>query len=83
MPVVTPSIAMKSMLVVYLPLALTPLLSTLVRPIGSAALSRLPDYLGNHVLVSMTALVIPQLVMVIAPIALMIAAFAAAAVLAG
>lgn len=34
---------MKEMLLVYLPLALTPLLNMLVRPIGSAALSRLPN----------------------------------------
>ena len=31
------------MFLVYIPLALTPLLNQLVRPIGSAALSRLPD----------------------------------------
>ncbi len=36
-------ITMKAMLLVYLPLAVTPLINTLVRPIGSAALSRLPD----------------------------------------
>jgi hypothetical protein len=34
---------MKTMIQVYFPLALTPLLNQLVRPIGSAALSRLPD----------------------------------------
>lgn len=43
MPAVNPSIAMKTMLLVYFPLALTPVLNMLVRPIGSAALSRLPD----------------------------------------
>lgn len=37
------AIAMRTMLQVYFPLALTPLLSQLVRPMGSAALSRLPD----------------------------------------
>ncbi len=34
---------LKEMFLVYLPLALTPLLNMMVRPIGSAALSRLPD----------------------------------------
>lgn len=34
---------LKEMVLVYLPLALTPLLNMMVRPIGSAALSRLPD----------------------------------------
>ncbi len=36
-------IRMKEMIAVYFPLAITPLLNQLVRPIGSAALSRLPD----------------------------------------
>ena len=43
MPAVSPFIPMKTMLLVYFPLALTPVLNQLVRPIGSAALSRLPD----------------------------------------
>ena len=34
---------LKEMFMVYLPLALTPLLNMMVRPIGSAALSRLPN----------------------------------------
>jgi hypothetical protein len=34
---------MQSMMLLYLPLAITPLLNTMVRPIGAAALSRLPD----------------------------------------
>ena len=42
-PPLAQAMSMKTMLMVYLPLAITPLLNTLVRPIGSAALSRLPD----------------------------------------
>jgi hypothetical protein len=42
-PPVEPPVQMKQMALLYLPLAITPLLQTLVRPIGSAALSRLPD----------------------------------------
>lgn len=45
-PAVEPGIkpvSMRSLLTLFLPLALTPLLNQLVRPIGSAALSRLPD----------------------------------------
>jgi hypothetical protein len=36
-------VQMKEMIAIYIPLALTPLLNQLVRPLGSAALSRLPD----------------------------------------
>jgi hypothetical protein len=36
-------VQMKEMIAIYFPLALTPLLNQLVRPLGSAALSRLPD----------------------------------------
>jgi hypothetical protein len=36
-------LSIKDLLLFYLPLALTPLLNMLIRPIGSAALSRMPD----------------------------------------
>lgn len=42
-PPLEPSVNMRQMVMLYLPLAVTPLLQSLVRPIGSAALSRLPE----------------------------------------
>lgn len=42
-PPLAQPVSQRSLLMLYLPLAITPLLNTLVRPIGSAALSRLPD----------------------------------------
>ena len=38
-----PPIGLKQMILFFIPLGITPLLNMLIRPIGSAALSRLPD----------------------------------------
>ncbi len=42
-PPVDPPIGLKQMILFFIPLGVTPLLNQLIRPIGSAALSRLPD----------------------------------------
>ena len=42
-PPVEPPIGLKQMILFFIPLGITPLLNMLIRPIGSAALSRLPD----------------------------------------
>jgi hypothetical protein len=42
-PPILPPVTLKAMILFFIPLGITPLLNMLIRPIGSAALSRMPD----------------------------------------